>query len=128
MADGLTKYFNEEKTPEKGGTDDLKGNDNGIYTVPCGPNGPVEPAREKVLVACLTPASLAANVYTVTGDPATRLEIINDGAGDLTVTITDNEVDKVKVLKPDDVWDPDCTAITKLTFSAGAVFRADLYR
>jgi len=88
----------------------------------------VNPPREKVLIACLTPASLATNVYTVTGDPATKLEVINDGAGDMTVTVTDNGTDKTKVLKPDDVWDPDLTSLTEITFSAGAVFRADLLR
>lgn len=121
-------YINKDKNDGEGRPDEMEGNSVGPFVVPCGLNGPVEPAREKVLVACLTPSSLTANVYTVTGDPATRLEIINDGAGDMTVTVTDDGTDKAKVLKPDDVWDPDCTSITKITLSVGAVFRADLYR
>ena len=122
------EYWNKEANEGQGDNRRVKGNELGPYVVPCGPNGPVEPAREKVLVACITEASLTENVYTVPGDPATKLELINDGAGELTVTVTDDGTDKTKVLKPDDVWDPDLTSLTEITFSAGAVFRADLLR
>ena len=58
----------------------VKGNSVGPFVVPCGPNGPVEPAREKVCIASITEIDLTDNVYTVTGEPAKRIELINDGA------------------------------------------------
>jgi len=124
----VRKKYDDLTDPENPVKRFEQGNEIGSFVVSCGSNGPVEPAKDKVLIACLTPASLTDNVYTVTGDPATKVEVINDGAGDMTVTLTDDGVDKSKVLKPDDVWDPDLTSLTEITFSAGAVFRADLLR
>ena len=112
---------------------------NGLVSYPVNESGVVQSAGTatdpmhtvqigKVCIASITETDLTDNVYTVTGDPATRIELINDGAGELTITVSDGANTISKVLKPDDVYDQDFTAITTVTFSAGAVFRADILR
>jgi hypothetical protein len=123
----------------KKGLRELKGDENGITVVPKNESGVAQSAGTvadpmhtvqigKVCIASITETDLTDNVYTVTGDPATRIELINDGAGELTITVSDGANTISKVLKPDDVYDQDFTAITTVTFSAGAVFRADILR
>lgn len=121
-------YFDEDKG-EHGGYRRLKGDTVGPYVVPCGPSGPIDPAREKVLVACITEADLTTNVYTVTGDPATAIDgLRNNGPENITVTVANAGGDIVKVLQPGDVWDRDGLSFTAITFSAGAEFQADILR
>ena len=91
--------------------------------------GPVVQAREPACFVSITPASLTTNVYTVTGAPAKGIEVINDSAGEITVTLSDGTTSIVETLKPDDTYSQTFEIdVETVTFSAGAVFRADLLR
>lgn len=119
------EYWNID---EKGRTK-ITGNNSGIFLVPCGPNGPVEPAREKVCIASITETDLTDNVYTVTVEPATGIDgLRNNGPENITVTVANAGGNLTKVLKPNDVWDRDGLDFTTITFSAGAQFQADIMR
>lgn len=91
--------------------------------------GPIVQAREPACFVSITPASLTTNVYTVTGAPAKGIEVINDSAGDITVTVSDGVTSILETLKPDDTYKQTFEIdVETVTFSAGAVFRADLLR
>jgi hypothetical protein len=124
----IMEYWDESANNGQGDTRRVKGNDKAPFFILVDENGPVEPAREKVCIVSITESNLTDHVYIVPGDPVTRIELINDGPGELTVTVSDGTNSTSKVLKPDDVYDQNFTAITTLTFSAGAVFRADILR
>lgn len=82
-----------------------------------------------VCIDSITESDLTTNVYTVTGDPAIGIEgLRNNGTDELTVTINDSAGTKTKTLKVNDVYDQRFTGFTTLTFSAGAVFEADIMR
>ena len=100
-----------------------------LETVPLGsPTDPVN-VREPACFVSITPASLTANVYTVTGTPAKGIEVINDSAGEITVTVSDGTTSIVETSKPDDTYNQTFEIdVETVTFSAGAVFRADLLR
>ena len=92
-------------------------------------SGPVVQSREPACFVSITAADLTANVYTVTGDPAVGYDIINDSAGPITVAVSDGTTTITKTLNPDDSDHQTFEIqVETLTFSAGAVFRADLLR
>lgn len=90
---------------------------------------PIVNTREPSCFASIDESDLTANVYTVTGDPAIGIDVINDSAGEITVTVSDGTTSIAKTLKPDDTYHQTFEiGVETVTFSAGAVFRADLLR